>query len=289
MLSWLLAARPKTLTAAVIPVVLGVALAWSHSGRVLWLYALLALAGALLIQIGTNLINDAIDFEKGTDTGDRVGPKRVTASGLIHARHVKMAAWACFGGAALAGIPLIIRGGLPLLIIGLASIAAGYVYTGGPYPLAYNGLGELFVLVFFGLVAVGGTYYLQVLSYGIPAGIAGLAAGSLANVLLAVNNLRDAEGDARTGKRTLAVRLGRRFAAWEIAFFAILPLLLGIYWWADEERLAALLPLLLAPLAIAIVRSARRDRGGALNATLARSAALQAGYGVLFTIGLIFA
>jgi 1,4-dihydroxy-2-naphthoate polyprenyltransferase len=288
MRSWLLAARPKTLTAAVIPVVLGVALAWDETGRVLWLYALLALAGALLIQIGTNLINDAIDFEKGTDTADRVGPKRVTASGLIHARHVKMAAWACFGAAALAGVPLILRGGIPLLVIGLASIAAGYVYTGGPYPLAYNGLGEIFVLVFFGLVAVGGTYYLQLLSYGTAAFVAGVAAGSLANVLLAVNNLRDAEGDARTGKRTLAVRLGPRFAAWEIAFFAALPLLLGIYWWAEGERLAALLPLLLVPLVLAIARSARRDRGGALNATLARSAALQAGYGILFTLGLVF-
>lgn len=199
MRSWLLAARPKTLTAAVIPVVLGTALARSHGGRVLWVYALLALAGALLIQIATNLINDAIDFEKGTDTAERVGPKRVTASGLIRPRHVKMAGLACFGGAALVGIPLLIRGGWPLLAIGLASIAAGYVYTGGPYPLAYNGLGEIFVMVFFGLVAVGGTYYLQWLDYGAGAAVAGIAAGSLANVLLAVNNLRDAEGDARTG------------------------------------------------------------------------------------------
>lgn len=285
--SWLLAARPKTLTAAVIPVVLGTVLAWAHSGRVLWIYSILALAGALLIQIATNLINDAIDFEKGTDTVERVGPQRVTASGLIAPRHVKMAAWACFGGATLAGVPLLLRGGLPLLVIGLASIAAGYVYTGGPYPLAYNGLGELFVLVFFGLVAVGGTYYLQVLSYGLAAGVAGLSAGSLANVLLAVNNLRDAEGDARTGKRTLAVRFGRRFAEWEIAFFAFLPLLLGLYWWVNGERLAAVLPLLLLPLAISIARSARRDEGTALNATLGKSAALQAGFGLLFTIGLV--
>ncbi len=288
MRSWFLAARPKTLTAAIIPVVLGVALAWNESGRVLWLYALLALAGALLIQIGTNLINDALDFEKGTDTAERVGPKRVTASGLIHARHVKMAAFGCFALAMAAGVPLLIRGGWPLLAIGLTSIAAGYVYTGGPYPLAYNGLGELFVMVFFGLVAVGGTYYLQVFGYGTDAAIAGIVAGSLANVLLSVNNLRDAEGDAKTGKRTLAVRLGSRFAAWEIAFFAFLPLFFGIYWWKAGERLAALLPLLLVPLAIAIAWSARRDRGAALNGTLAKSAALQAAYGLLFTLGLIF-
>jgi 1,4-dihydroxy-2-naphthoate octaprenyltransferase len=287
-LSWLLAARPKTLTAAAIPVVLGVAIAWNASGRVLWLYALLALAGALLIQIGTNLFNDAIDFEKGTDTADRVGPQRVTASGLIHARHVKVMALACFAGAMLAGIPLLVRGGWPLLVIGLASIAAGYVYTGGPYPLAYNGLGELFVMVFFGLVAVGGTHYLQVLEYGTSAAIAGVAAGSLANVLLAVNNLRDAEGDAKTRKRTLAVRFGPRFAAWEIAFFAFLPFALGFWWWIAGERAAALLPLLLLPLAFAIAASARRDRGAVLNRTLAKSAALQAGYGLLFTLGLVF-
>ncbi len=287
MLAWFLAARPKTLTAAIIPVILGVALAWNASGRVLWSYAFLALAGALLIQVGTNLINDALDFEKGTDTADRVGPKRVTASGLIHARHVKMAAFFCFALAMAAGVPLLIRGGWPLLVIGLASIAAGYVYTGGPYPLAYNGLGELFVMAFFGLVAVGGTYYLQVLAYGTGAALAGVAAGSLGNVLLAVNNLRDAEGDAKTGKRTLAVRLGPRFAAWEIALFAFLPLALGAYWWAAGERLAALLPLLLIPLAIAVARSARRDRGAVLNETLAKSAALQAGYGLLFTLGLV--
>lgn len=288
MLSWILAARPKTLTAAAIPVVLGVALAWNVSGRVLWTYALLALAGAVLIQIGTNLINDALDFEKGTDTADRVGPKRVTASGLIHARHVTMAAFACFGLAMLAGVPLLLRGGWPLLVIGLASIAAGYVYTGGPYPLAYNGLGELFVMLFFGLVAVGGTYYLQLLAYDSGAAIAGIAAGSLANVLLAVNNLRDAGGDAKTGKRTLAVRLGARFAAWEIAIFAFLPLVLGAYWWTRGERLAALLPLLLTPLAAMVARSAHRDQGPLLNATLGKAAALQAGYGVLFALGLIF-
>ncbi len=194
---WLLAARPKTLTAAIVPVAIGTALAWQHEGRVLWTYALLALAGALLIQVGTNLVNDAIDFEKGTDDAERVGPVRVTASGLVASRVVMTGAWVCFAAAALAGIPLLLRGGWPLLAIGLASIAAGYLYTGGPYPLAYNGLGELFVLVFFGLVAVGGTFYVLTLDYGADALVGGIAAGCLANVLLAVNNLRDVEGDAR--------------------------------------------------------------------------------------------
>lgn len=287
MREWTLAARPKTLTAAVVPVAIGTAIAWQHLGRVLWAYSLLALAGALLIQIATNLVNDAIDFEKGTDDQARVGPVRVTASGLIAGKSVMRAAWICFGLAAVAGIPLLLRGGWPLLAIGLASIAAGYVYTGGPYPLAYNGLGEIFVLVFFGLVAVGGTYYLQTLDYGSEALIGGIAAGCLANVLLAVNNLRDAEGDARSGKRTMAVRLGRRFAAFEITLFAFLPLALGVWWWRGGERLAATLPLVLVPLVVAIARSAHRDQGAALNATLGRAAALQMGYGILFITGLV--
>ncbi|HVR42153.1 MAG TPA: 1,4-dihydroxy-2-naphthoate polyprenyltransferase [Thermoanaerobaculia bacterium] len=284
---WILAARPKTLTAAVIPVVVGVALAFSATGRVEWVWALLALAGALLIQIATNLVNDAIDYEKGTDDAQRVGPIRVTASGLIEARQVKHGAWICFAAAAVVGIPLLIRGGWPLLAIGLASIAAGYAYTGGPYPLAYHGMGEVFVLAFFGPVAVGGTYWLQTLSIAPDVLIAGLAIGMPACVLLAVNNLRDVEGDARSGKRTLAVRGGRRFAVGEIAVFAFTPLLLGAWWWWRGERVAALLPLLLAPLAATIVRSAMRDRGAALNATLGRAAALHAGYGLLFSVGMI--
>lgn len=284
---WLLAARPKTLTAAVVPVVIGTALAASDAGRVLWPYALLALTGAVLIQIATNLVNDAIDFRKGTDSADRVGPMRVTASGLIEHRRVMTGAWVCFAGAALAGIPLLIRGGWPLLAIGLTSIAAGYVYTGGPYPLAYHGLGEVFVILFFGFVAVGGTYYLQTLRWNSDAAVAGLAAGLLSTGLLAVNNLRDREGDARSRKRTLAVRFGDRFARAEIAVCALVPLLLGAWWWTRGERIAALLPLVLLPLAITILRSARRDGGPGLNATLAKAAALQAGYGILFSAGVI--
>lgn len=284
---WILAARPKTLIAAIAPVAVGTALAWNDTGRVAWIWSILALVGALFIQVATNLVNDAIDYEKGTDNETRVGPVRVTASGLIEARSVMAGAWLCFAAAAVAGIPLLIRGGWPLLIIGLASIAAGYVYTGGPYPLAYNGLGELFVIFFFGLVAVGATYYLQTLRWGADALIAGLALGMLSTVLLAVNNIRDMEGDATTGKRTMAVRFGRRFAVGEIALFAVAPLALGLWWAWRGEIFAAALPLLLLPLVWMIVRSARRDRGSALNATLGRSALLQAGYGLLFSLGLI--
>jgi 1,4-dihydroxy-2-naphthoate polyprenyltransferase len=284
---WILAARPKTLIAAVAPVAVGTALAWQHTGRIIWIWSILALTGALLIQIATNLVNDAIDFEKGTDDHTRVGPARVTASGLIEGRRVMIGAWVCFAAAAAAGIPLLIRGGWPLLAIGIASIAAGYIYTGGPWPLAYNGMGEIFVIAFFGMVAVGGTYYLQTLTWGADAALGGLAVGMLSTVLLAVNNLRDMEGDARTSKRTLAVRFGRKFAIGEIAFFALAPLALGAWWAARGELAAALAPLALLPLVISIIRSARTERGSSLNATLGKSAALQAGYGLLFSLGLV--
>ena len=287
MRNWILASRPKTLTAAVIPVLVGTVLAASESGRVIWLWSLLALTGAILIQIGTNLINDALDFEKGTDRADRHGPQRVTASGLIDARRVKLGGWISFALAALAGVPLILRGGVPLLIIGVASIIAGYLYTGGPYPLAYHGLGEIFVILFFGIVAVGGTYYLQTLTLNVAAIIAGLAVGLLSTVLLAVNNLRDMDDDRLTHKHTMAVRFGRRFAVGEIALCAFTPLALDLWWLARGEWIAAILPLTLLPLAVSIVRSARRDRDAILNRTLGKAAALHAGYGVLFSIGLL--
>lgn len=287
MRDWILAARPKTLTAAAIPVVVGTALAWSDLGHVLWAYSLLALSGALLIQVATNLINDAIDFEKGTDTDERIGPKRVTASGLISSRAVMRAAWICFGAAVLAGIPLVIRGGWPLVAVGLLSIAAGYFYTGGPYPLAYHGLGEVFVIIFFGVVAVAGTYYLQALKVSHEAVIAGLAVGFLSTVLLAVNNLRDLEGDRRAQKKTLAARFGPSFARAEIIGFAIAPIVLGLFWWVRGEQVAALLPVLLLPLVLAIGRSSLRKEGAALNRTLASAAGLHALYGLLLSIGLI--
>jgi 1,4-dihydroxy-2-naphthoate octaprenyltransferase len=284
---WILAARPKTLTAGAIPVVVGSALAWSDLGVLHWRYSILALIGAIFIQIATNLINDALDFEKGTDDQHRVGPRRVTASGLIPPATVKRAAWISFAMAAAAGIPLILRGGWPLLAIGLASILAGYLYTGGPYPLAYHGLGEVFVIFFFGIVAVAGTYYLQALTVDTDSLIAGLAVGLLSTVLLAVNNLRDVDGDARSNKRTLAVRFGRMFARAEIAVCTLVPLALGVYWWIRAEHAAALMPLLLIPLAVSIMTASGRDRGPALNQTLGKAAGLHALYGILLSIGLI--
>lgn len=279
---WLAAARPKTLAAGVVPVLLGTALAPRpiHPG----IFAA-TLAGSVLIQIGTNLVNDALDFRKGADTAERLGPLRVTQAGLLSDGAVLRGAYACFVLAALCGIPLIVRAGWPIVAIGLTSIVAAYVYTGGPYPLAYNGLGEIFVLVFFGFVAVGGTYYAQALRWPPEVLLAGFAAGSLAIVLLAINNLRDLPSDTASRKRTLAVRLGERFARWEIALFALAPFAaLGAIAWlrAQWGLLLALLALLLA---IALLRRVARSSGRELNRCLAMAGALEWSFGVLFVIG----
>src|SRR5438445_2081598 len=217
---WLLAARPKTLSASVVPVLVGTALAHPVTH---WPSFACALFGAVFIQVGTNLVNDAIDFRRGADTAARLGPLRVTQAGLLTANSVLLGAYVCFTVAALSGIPLIVRGGWPIVIVGITSIAAAYAYTGGPYPLAYHGLGELFVLIFFGFVAVVGSYYVQRLTTERSAWIAGFAVGCLAVTLLAVNNLRDVEADRASMKRTLAVRFGERFAFFEVTLCAILP------------------------------------------------------------------
>lgn len=275
--AWVLAARPKTLSAAIVPVIMAAALA---RPRIDWLILLCALLGAVLIQIATNFINDALDFEKGADTGERLGPLRVTQAGLLSASAVKRGAFVCLAGAALCGVPLILRGGWPLLAIGLASMAMAYAYTGGPYPLAYHGLGELFVVLFFGLIAVGGTYYVLTLRLTSAALLAGLAAGCLATVLLVINNLRDVESDRRAAKKTLAVRLGEGFARLEVALFALAP-------FAAVSFLEPL-TLLALPLALALIARVRRSRGAALNRTLGMAGALQWAFGILFVIGCLF-
>jgi 1,4-dihydroxy-2-naphthoate polyprenyltransferase len=285
---WLLAARPKTLSAAAVPVMLGTALAAHETHGVIWWVFFCALAGALMIQIATNLINDALDFKKGADTADRIGPVRVTQAGLVSADSVMTAAWVCLAGAALFGIPLILRGGWPILLIGLASIAAAYAYTGGPYPLAYRGMGEIFVLIFFGLVAVGGTFYAHTLQLTRSALLAGLAAGSLSTVLLVINNLRDVQTDRRSNKRTLVVRFGERFARGEIAFFALLPFVLLIAIAMMRQHWLLLLALIALPLALVVIVKVARSQGPALNQCLALAGILQWTFGVLFVAGSAF-
>lgn len=205
--AWWMGIRPKTLSAATAPVLVGTALA-ARDGAFAPLPALAALAGGLLIQIGTNLANDVLDYRRGADRAERLGPIRVTQAGLLSARQVTLGATACFAAAALAGAYLTCVAGPPILVVGVLAIASGVAYTAGPYPLAYVGLGDAFVLAFFGLAAVGGTYFVQARALASQALWLGLAVGALSVAILNVNNLRDIVGDRQAGKRTLAVRIG---------------------------------------------------------------------------------
>ena len=283
---WWQAARPKTLVAGIVPVAVGSALAL-RDGAFHPIAAGMALLGALLIQIGTNLTNDYFDFIRGADTADRLGPARVTQQGLLPPRAVKMAAYLCFSLAVVVGAYLVAVGGWPILVIGLASVLAGYSYTGGPFPLGYHGLGDLFVLVFFGLVAVGGTYFLQTHALTPTALMAAIPVGALGVALLAVNNVRDAATDARAGKRTLVVRFGTAFGRGEWVAMVALAFATPIVLWASGTvGVAVLLPLAALPLVVAPFRLVRNQSGPVLNLALAATARLQLVFGLLFAVGL---
>lgn len=286
MKSWILALRPKTLTAAFVPVIVATALVKAHGLPVIWWVSLCAAFSAGFIQIGTNLVNDAIDFHKGADTHERIGPQRVTQSGLLSSKQVMAGAAICFLAATLLGLPLVIQGGWPIVVIGLLSLAFAYGYTGGPYPLAYKGLGELFVILFFGLVAVGGTFYLHTGFIDTACVVAGLQVGFLATVLIAINNMRDAPQDAGVGKRTLAVRFGLNFARFEIAFFVIAPFLLGFYWYKMHFG-ATVLPFMAFPFARRVLTGVMTNEPSPLfNKFLALAAGLQMVFGLGFAVGL---
>ena len=226
--AWVLASRPKTLFAAVAPVLLGSALAFSQSRGNLPA-ALAALFGAICIQIATNLANDYWDAKKGADTADRLGPVRVTASGLLKPRTVFLGMVFFFLLATAAGVFLTLRAGWPVVAIGLASILFGILYTAGPFSLAYLGLGEVFTFLFFGLVATAGTYFVQALSYSPDAVLLGVMPGCYSVVLIALNNLRDRGTDQRANKKTLAVRFGEKFARIEILFFLFVPSIIPLF------------------------------------------------------------
>lgn len=281
---WVMAARPKTLAAAAIPVLVGTAVAYDQGSFAL-VAALAALVGAGLIQIGTNFANDFFDAESGADNEDRLGPTRVVQAGLLSARSVKWATAASFGLAALVGIYLVILGGWPILVVGVASILAGLAYTGGPYPLGYNGLGDVFVFVFFGLVAVVGTFYVQALSLSWEPLIAALPVGFLSTAILVVNNYRDIDTDRAAGKNTLAVRLGRRGTRWQYALLVAGAYLVPLLQWATGGPATLLLPLLSAPLAVVTGRAMWTRRGADLNPVLARTAGVLAVFGVLYAVG----
>lgn len=287
--SWLLASRPKTLPAAIVPVVIGTAMAFD-AGGLHWPSAVACLVGALLIQIGTNFANDYSDFVKGTDTAERVGPTRAVQAGLIRPESMRRAMIVTFALVLIPGAYILYRGGWPYLIIGLTAIASGYLYTGGPLPLGYLGLGDLFVLIFFGPVAVGGTYYVQTFELPMEVVIAGLAPGLFSVAILTVNNLRDAETDRRTGKKTLAVRFGRSFARVEyIATLLIAAEGIPFYLFnaAPEHfwiMIAAAALLVAIPSMKAVLTT---DEGPALNNALAGTGKSLGLFGVLFSIGWI--
>ena len=298
--AWVIAARPQTLPAAAAPVIVGVGLA-VETGVFAPLPALAALVGAALIQIGTNFANDYYDAIQGADTDDREGFTRVVASGLIEPNEVKRAMWATFGAAILVGSFLVYVGGVPILVVGLASVAAGIAYTGGPYPLGYHGLGDLFVFVFFGLIAVTGTYYVQAAALvggavpvWPPAGtitraaiVASLPVAALSTNILVVNNVRDREEDAKTGKRTLAVRFGYGLSRAQYVGLLALAYAAPFWFYANGYGLAVLLPLATLPLAVGVAETVLTETGGeALNPALESTGKLLAAYAVAFAVGL---
>jgi 1,4-dihydroxy-2-naphthoate polyprenyltransferase len=285
---WAMAARPRTLPAAVAPVLVGTALA-ATEGTFKVLTFVAALLGALFIQVGTNLSNDYSDARRGADTEDRLGPVRVTAGGLVPPRQVLVATYVAFGLAVLAGSYLIATAGWELLAVGAASILAGVLYTGGPRPYGYEGLGEVFVFLFFGVVAVTGSYYAQVERLEWEALVLAVPVGLLAAAILVVNNVRDLETDRRAGKRTLAVRLGReRTRVLYVAMVAAAFVTAQLPWLLGSLSPWLLLTLLAIPLAVPVVRTVRtRSDGPALNGALARTGQLQLAFCLLLSAGIL--
>ena len=282
----MLAARPKTLGAAIAPVVIGSAMAFDAGGFHPF-SAVCCLLGALFIQIGTNFANDYFDHAKGADTPGRIGPTRATQAGLVSPAAMMRATAAAFTLACVPGLYIVWRGGWPFAVIGLASILCGVIYTGGPFPLGYHGLADVFVLAFFGPIAVGGTCYLQSHVIGADVLLAGIAAGLFSVAILTVNNLRDIDEDRASGKRTLPVRFGRTFAkiqytACLVIAALIIPITLAIH----ADRLPVLIAALILPAAAPVVRTVNTGADGpALNNALAATGKLLLAFSVLFSLG----
>ncbi|HXU41609.1 MAG TPA: 1,4-dihydroxy-2-naphthoate octaprenyltransferase [Burkholderiales bacterium] len=285
-LAWCLALRPWSFTISLAPILAGTSLAVldGHGAQVG--VAVAALAASILIHAGTNLQNDVGDFRRGADGAGRIGPPRATTEGWLPASHVQLAVILCFAFAFLPGAYLVAQGGWPIVAVGIASVAAGAVYTAGPRPVAYSGWGEAFVILFFGLVAVGGMYYLHAGTIGITAVLAGAAIGLLAAAVLVVNNLRDIDSDRRIGKNTLAVRCGVRFTLIEYAFLLLAPFALILALAQHEGRIGLLAPLLLLPWAVRLYLRVRRAPSGAwLNGALASTAKLGLVFAILLSAG----
>jgi 1,4-dihydroxy-2-naphthoate octaprenyltransferase len=286
--AWILAARPKTLPAALSPVVVGAALAAADNTFDL-LPALAAALGALLLQVLSNFANDYSDFFRGADTADRIGPLRVTAGGLISPAQLRVGIGVVIGLSVLVGLYLVYVGGWPILAIGFTAILAALAYTGGPFPFGYYGLGELFVFLYFGLAAVCGTYFVQAHTLPLAVVVAAVPVGLLVTAILVVNNYRDIDTDRRAGKRTIAVRLGRGGARVEYAAFLLLAYLVPpLLWLGFGFSPFVLLPLVTVPLAVNLARTlAGATDGPTLNKTLAGTARLGLIFSLLFAVGIL--
>jgi 1,4-dihydroxy-2-naphthoate polyprenyltransferase len=286
--AWILAVRPRTLTLSTTPVIVGTAMAWAVERQVHFPAVSAALVGSILIHIGTNLHNDATGAKRGGDGPDRIGPPRATAAGLLDETTVTRTALACFGAAALMGVYLIWVGGWPIFLLGVASILSGWAYNGGPLPVAYTPLGELFVVVFFGLGAVCGTYWLCTETISWMAFKAGLALGSLTAAVLLVNNHRDVEADARVGRKTLTIVVGPMATNWIYAVMILVPfgLLVPVSHALPSGHVwLALIPLPLA--AMLINRFVHEPRGRGLNRILLQTVQLQLLFSLLLSVGLV--
>ena len=285
-LAWWLALRPWSFTISLAPVLAGTSLAALDGYPPNFAIAGVAFLACILIHAGTNLQNDVGDFRRGADLTGRVGPPRATTSGWLPPTQVQAVAALSFAVALVPGAYLAVLGGWPILVIGLASIAAGAAYTAGKRPVAYSGWGEAFVILFFGVVAVAGMYYLHAGRIGATPVVAGAALGLLAAAVLVVNNLRDIDSDRRVGKNTLAVRLGRRFTVREYAVLLHAPFVLVVLLAYSEQRAALLIPVLLLPWATSLTQRVRREPAGTwLNAALAGTAKLGLAFAVLLSLG----
>ncbi|MDT9546043.1 MAG: 1,4-dihydroxy-2-naphthoate polyprenyltransferase [Chlorobium sp.] len=284
---WVLAIRPKTLPAGAVPVVLGSALA-AEAGSFVLLPALVALVCALGIQVATNFINEIYDFRKGADTSERLGPTRTVAAGLISENTMVRAAALLLGAVFLLGLYLVFIGGWPILLIGMLSILFAWAYTGGPRPIAYSGLGDFFVFVFFGLVAVGGTYFLQASSLEPRVLLAAIVPGAFSVNILLCNNIRDIATDRKVGKMTLPARIGAGPARMLYLLLTVLAYLVPVLLWASGSAVWVLLSLLSFPLAVSTLRTLYGSEGRELNSVLASTGKLMTIHGTLFSAGLLF-
>ena len=283
---WVLASRLKTLTAAISPVLVGVSLA-IHDGEFQPFIAFMTLLAAVLIQIGANFANDVYDFLNGSDREDRLGPTRATQSGLIPPEDMKKGMWLVFSLAICVGFYLASIGGWSIVWIGLASIASAIAYTGGPYPLGYHGWGDVLVFVFFGIIAVPGTYYLQSGFVSYDSILFGIPLGALSTAILIVNNLRDADTDIKSGKRTLAVRFGKTFVKIEYIIMMVVAFAIPIYILQFWDELSLYIILFLLPISIRLIQSLYNETGISLNPVLVNTAQFLFHFSILLSIGLI--